>query len=74
MSPRAQPIQESGQLLGHAIRCPACEAEDTGSLHVFYVKMNNGAPGQLRDRWAHPVPGGLHPRPEGADHRPTTVR
>lgn len=44
-APRAQPIHQEGQLIGHAIRCPACEAEDTGSLHVFYLKTTWSSPG-----------------------------
>jgi hypothetical protein len=31
--------------VGHAVRCPACEADNVGSLHLFYLKMSNGSPG-----------------------------
>jgi len=44
-APRAQPIHQDGQLIGHAIRCPACEAENTGSLHVFCLKTTWSSPG-----------------------------
>lgn len=34
-----------GELIGYAVRCPACEADEQGSMHVFYRKMADGKPG-----------------------------
>lgn len=34
-----------GNLIGYAVRCPACEADDKGSMHLFSLKMGGGAPG-----------------------------
>lgn len=34
-----------GTLEGYFVKCPACEADDGGSGHLFAVKMGDGSPG-----------------------------
>ncbi len=36
---------QNGNLVGYLVRCPACEADDVGSVHEFRVRMNDGSPG-----------------------------
>jgi hypothetical protein len=38
-------VNKDGEVIGYAIRCPACDAEDMGFAHVFYKKMKNDIPG-----------------------------
>lgn len=32
-------------LIGYAVECPACAADDAGSMHLFYVNMYDDKPG-----------------------------
>lgn len=36
---------KDGKLLGRAVRCPACEADDVGSVHIFFTEMPDGGGG-----------------------------
>lgn len=43
---KASEVQNAeGAIIGHAIICPACDAADMGSYHVFYTKKKDGKPG-----------------------------
>lgn len=47
MSNKAKEVihEVTGVLYGYAVRCPACTELNLGSIHVFALKMCNGAPG-----------------------------
>jgi len=40
---RVKDVHGAGEkLVGYLVRCPACEADDKGSCHLFYLKLGEG--------------------------------